>query len=143
VFAFTCAGDERGQRFARALGAQWAGSSDERPPEPLDAAILFAPVGALIPAALDNVRRGGRVVCAGIHMSDVPAFPYHLLWGERVLSSVANLTRADGEEFMALASRIGLRAHVRRFALAEANAALESVRRGTLEGAAVLEISAG
>ena len=141
VFAFTRPGDARGQRFARELGALWAGGSEERPREPLDAAILFAPVGALIPAALRAVRAGGRVVCAGIHMSDVPGFPYRLLWGERSLSSVANLTRADGQEFMALAARLGLRARVERFALTEANLALESLRNGALEGAAVLEIS--
>jgi alcohol dehydrogenase, propanol-preferring len=141
VFAFTRPGDARGQRFARELGALWAGGSDERPREPLDAAILFAPVGALIPAALRAVRPGGRVVCAGIHMSDVPGFPYRLLWGERSLSSVANLTRADGQEFMALAARLGLRARVERFALGQANLALDSLRNGALEGAAVLEIS--
>jgi alcohol dehydrogenase, propanol-preferring len=138
VFAFTRAGDAAGQAFARELGAVWAGSSEERPPEPLDAAILFAPVGALVPAALAAVRPGGRVVCAGIHMSDVPAFPYRLLWGERSVSSVANLTRADGEEFMSVASRIGLTATVERFALTEANTALERLRSGVLRGAAVL-----
>ena len=111
VFAFTRPGDGQAQRFALELGAAWAGGSDERPPEPLDAAILFAPVGALVPAALAAVRPGGRVVCAGIHMSDVPGFPYRLLWGERQLSSVANLTRADGHEFMAIAARLKLRAH--------------------------------
>jgi alcohol dehydrogenase, propanol-preferring len=141
VFALTRPGDEATQRFARELGADWAGGSDERPPEPLDAAILFAPVGALIPAALAVVRPGGRVVCAGIHMSDVPGFPYRLLWGERSLSSVANLTRADGEEFLALASRLKLRASVTRFALEEANEALERLRGGGLEGAAVLEVA--
>jgi alcohol dehydrogenase, propanol-preferring len=138
VFAFTRAGDAAGAAFARELGAVWAGSSEERPPEPLDAAILFAPVGALVPAALAAVRPGGRVVCAGIHMSDVPAFAYRLLWGERSVSSVANLTRADGEEFLALASRIRLAATVERFALTEANTALERLRSGVLRGAAVL-----
>lgn len=138
VFAFTRAGDEAGQAFARELGAVWAGSSQELPPEPLDAAILFAPVGALVPAALAAVRPGGRVVCAGIHMSDVPAFPYRLLWGERSVSSVANLTRADGEEFLSVAGRIGLEATVERFALTEANAALGRLRSGALRGAAVL-----
>jgi alcohol dehydrogenase, propanol-preferring len=138
VFAFTRAGDAGTQAFARELGAVWAGSSEQRPPELLDAAILFAPVGALVPAALAAVRPGGRVVCAGIHMSDVPAFPYRLLWGERSVSSVANLTRADGEEFLALASRISLAATVERFALTEANTALERLRSGSLRGAAVL-----
>jgi propanol-preferring alcohol dehydrogenase len=140
VFAFTRPGDERAQHFARELGAEWAGASDVRAPEPLDAAILFAPVGALVPAALEAVRPGGRVVCAGIHMSDIPRFPYRLLWGERSVSSVANLTRADGEQFMALAARLKLRATVERFALEEANTALERLRGGTLEGAAVLEM---
>ena len=140
VFAFTRADDVEGQRFARALGAVWAGPSEERPPEALDAAILFAPVGALIPAALAAVRPGGRVVCAGIHMSDVPSFPYRLLWGERSVASVANLTRADGEEFLALAARLRLTATVQRFALTDANLALERVRSGALEGAAVLEM---
>jgi alcohol dehydrogenase, propanol-preferring len=138
VFAFTRSGDAAGQAFARELGAVWAGSSDEPPPEALDAAILFAPVGALVPAALAAVRPGGRVVCAGIHMSDVPAFAYRLLWGERSVSSVANLTRADGEEFLALASRIRLEATVERFALTEANTALERLRSGALQGTAVL-----
>jgi alcohol dehydrogenase, propanol-preferring len=140
VFAFTRAGDTAGQRFARELGAVWAGSSAAPPPEPLDAAILFAPVGELIPAALAAVRPGGRVVCAGIHMSDVPRFPYRLLWGERSVSSVANLTRADGEEFLALAARLGLKATVERFALAEANRAVGALRSGELTGAAVLEM---
>ena len=140
VFAFTRPGDAAGQRFARELGAEWAGGSDERPPESLDAAILFAPVGALVPAALSCVRPGGRVVCAGIHMSDVPAFPYRLLWGERSVSSVANLTRADGHEFLSLAARLQLTATVQRFALNDANLALERLRTGALEGAAVLEL---
>lgn len=143
VFAFTRAGDARAQRFASELGAEWAGGSDEQPPELLDAAILFAPVGELIPAALASVRPAGRVVCAGIHMSDVPSFPYRLLWGERSVTSVANLTRADGAEFMALAARLGLRARVERFPLAEANVALARLRSGALEGAAVLEMPAG
>jgi alcohol dehydrogenase, propanol-preferring len=140
VFAFTRPGDRAGQRFARELGAVWAGGSDERPGEWLDAAILFAPVGALVPTALECVRPGGRVVCAGIHMSDVPAFPYRLLWGERSVSSVANLTRADGREFLALAERLRLKATVERFALKDANLALERLRSGALEGAAVLEL---
>jgi propanol-preferring alcohol dehydrogenase len=140
VFAFTREGDLEGQAFARSLGAVWAGSSMERPPQELDAAILFAPVGALIPAALAVVRPGGRVVCAGIHMSDVPAFPYRLLWGERSLASVANLTRADGEAFIPLATRLGLNATVERFALEDANRALERLRSGAFQGAAVLEM---
>ena len=140
VFAFTRPGDTSGQSFARELGAVWAGRSDERPPEWLDAAIVFAPVGALVPAALGCVRPGGRVVCAGIHMSDVPAFPYRLLWGERSVSSVANLTRADGQEFLALAERLHLKATAQRFALKDANLALERLRSGALEGAAVLEL---
>jgi propanol-preferring alcohol dehydrogenase len=138
VFAFTKPGDLAGQAFARDLGAVWAGDSDRPPPDPLDAAILFAPAGALIPAALAAVRRGGRVVCAGIHMSDIPRFPYELLWGERSLSSVANLTRADGEEFLALAQRLGLEPTVETFPLSEANTALERLRKGALQGAAVL-----
>jgi alcohol dehydrogenase, propanol-preferring len=140
VYAFTRPGDRSGQSFARELGAAWAGASDEPPPEPLDAAILFAPVGALIPAALAAVKPGGRVVCAGIHMSDIPAFPYRLLWGERSVSSVANLTRRDGEEFMELATRLALKPRVERFTLAEANLALERLRSGALSGAAVLEM---
>jgi len=140
VFAFTRPGDAAGQRFARELGAVWAGGSDEPPDEPLDAAVVFAPVGALVPAALKCVRPGGRVVCAGIHMSEVPAFPYRLLWGERSVSSVANLTRADGQAFLALAARLGLRATVQRFALSDANLALERLRSGALQGAAVLEM---
>ena len=140
VFAFTREEDLEGQAFARSLGAVWAGSSAERPSQELDAAILFAPVGALIPTALAAVRPGGRVVCAGIHMSDVPGFPYHLLWGERSVASVANLTRADGEEFLRLATRLGLAATVERFALQDANRALERLRSGALKGAAVLEM---
>jgi propanol-preferring alcohol dehydrogenase len=143
VFAFTRPEDEPAQRFARALGAAWAGGSDEEAPEPLDAAILFAPVGALIPAALAAVRPGGRVVCAGIHMSDIPAFPYRLLWEERSVSSVANLTRRDAEEFLALAARYSLKCTVERFGLADANRALERLRSGALTGAAVLEMPRG
>jgi propanol-preferring alcohol dehydrogenase len=138
VFAFTRENDLKGQRFALACGAHWAGSSDQSPPEPLDAAILFAPVGALVPAALRAVRDGGTVVCGGIHMSDIPSFPYALLWGERVLRSVANLTRADGEEFMRLAAGLQIRTQTRAFALQDANAALAALRAGLLEGAAVL-----
>jgi propanol-preferring alcohol dehydrogenase len=140
VFAFTREEDLEGQAFARSLGAVWAGSSAERPPQELDAAILFAPVGALIPVALAAVRPGGRVVCAGIHMSDIPSFPYRLLWGERSVASVANLTRADGEEYIRLATDLGLAATVERFALEDANRALERLRSGALKGAAVLEM---
>ena len=138
VFAFTRPGDTESQAFARELGVMWAGDSDEPSPDPLDAAILFAPVGALVPAALAAVRPGGRVVCAGIHMSDIPGFPYELLWGERSVSSVANLTRADGEEFLALAGRLALEPTVETFPLSEANVALERLRQGALQGAAVL-----
>jgi len=138
VFAFTRPGDRAGQEFARSLGVTWAGGSDEVPPDILDAAIIFAPVGALIPAALRVVRKGGRVVCAGIHMSDVPSFPYELLWGERSIVSVANLTRADGQEFMQLAGRVPLRPAVQCFDLLQANEALARLRAGELHGAAVL-----
>ena len=138
VAAFTRPADFATQRFARSLGAVWAGGSDERPPEPLDAAILFAPVGALVPAALAAVRKGGRVVCAGIHMSDLPSFPYRLLWEERELVSVANLTRRDGREFLAIAPRVGLMTKTTRYPLREANRALEDLRAGRFEGAAVL-----
>lgn len=138
VFAFTRPGDVEAQAFATSLGAAWAGGSDTRAPEPLDAAILFAPVGALVPIALAAVRPGGSVVCGGIHMSDVPAFPYALLWGERVLRSVANLTRLDATEFLALAVSAGLHPATRTYALEEANQALADLRRGALQGAAVL-----
>jgi len=138
VFAFTRPGDADGQAFARSLGARWAGGSDQAPPEPLDAALLFAPVGALVPAALAAVRKGGAVICAGIHMSEIPAFPYALLWGERTLASVANLTRRDGEELLALAPRVPLRPEVEVFPLARADEALAALRGGTLRGAAVL-----
>ncbi|MGH8299244.1 MAG: zinc-dependent alcohol dehydrogenase family protein [Steroidobacteraceae bacterium] len=138
VFAFTRPGDFESQAFARELGAVWAGHSDEAPPDLLDAAILFAPVGALVPAALAAVRPGGRVVCAGIHMSDIPRFPYELLWGERSVSSVANLTRADGEEFLGVAAKLALKPTVETFPLREANLALERLRKGALQGAAVL-----
>jgi propanol-preferring alcohol dehydrogenase len=138
IFAFTRPGDAAGQAFARALGCAWAGGSDEAPPEPLDAAIIFAPAGALVPEALKRVRKGGRVVCGGIHMSDIPSFPYADLWGERSLRSVANLTRADGREFLALAARAGLRTVTTPFPLAEADAALAAVREGRIDGAAVL-----
>jgi propanol-preferring alcohol dehydrogenase len=138
VYAFTRPGDRAAQDFARSLGATWAGGSDQRPPEPLDGAIIFAPVGPLIPAALAAVRKGGTVVAAGIHMSDVPAFPYERLWGERIVRSVANLTRADGEAFFALAATTPIRTTVTPFPLTEANAALDAVRNGALIGAAVL-----
>jgi propanol-preferring alcohol dehydrogenase len=138
VFAFTRAGDACAQAFARALGAEWAGGSDEKPPTRLDAAILFAPVGALVPAALAAVRKGGRVVSGGIHMSDIPSFPYRLMWEERSLASVANLTRADGEEFLALAPRAGVRTTTTPYPLDQANQALDDLRAGRLKGAAVL-----
>lgn len=140
VFAFTRKGDEEGQRFARDVGAEWAGDSDERPPEELDAAIIFAPVGALVPAALRAVAKGGTVVCAGIHMSDIPSFPYDLLWGERSVLSVANLTRKDSEEFLALAPQVPVRTEVEPFPLEKANEALESLRAGKIQGAAVLAV---
>jgi propanol-preferring alcohol dehydrogenase len=138
VMAFTRPGDRAAQEFARGLGAEWAGGADETPPAPLDAAIIFAPVGGLVPAALQAVRKGGTVVCGGIHMSDVPSFPYSLLWGERVVRSVANLTRADAAEFLALAPKVPVRCTVETFPLAEANVALERLRAGRLTGAAVL-----
>jgi propanol-preferring alcohol dehydrogenase len=138
VHAFTRPGDSAGQAFARSLGCSWAGGSDEAPPEPLDAAILFAPVGALVPAALRQVRKGGRVICAGIHMSDIPSFPYADLWGERAILSVANLTRNDGRAFMALAQKAGLRTVTTPYPLEDAERAMDDVRAGRLEGAAVL-----
>src|SRR5213078_989021 len=131
-------GDTAGQEFARDLGARWAGGSDEAPPEKLDAAIIFAPVGELVPAALRAVKRGGTVICGGIHMSDIPSFPYRDLWQERTICSVANLTRRDGEEFLALAPRVPVRTEVECFPLAEANTALAALRSGRLRGAAVL-----
>jgi len=138
VFAFTRPGDAASQAFALRLGCRWAGDSTERPHAELDAALLFAPVGALVPAALAATRRGGVVVCAGIHMSDIPAFPYSLLWGERSVRSVANLTRRDGEEFLAIAARTPIETSVRPYALARANEALEDLRHGAFDGAAVL-----
>ena len=140
VFAFTRPGDTEGQSFALELGAEWAGSSEEAPPEPLEAAIIFAPVGALVPRALAAVDKGGTVVCAGIHMSEIPAFPYEALWGERVVRSVANLTRRDGEEFLQLVPRTGVRTEVSSYPLAEANRALDDLRAGRIRGSAVLEI---
>ena len=138
VFAGTRAADAEAQELARSLGAEWAGDALAGPPEELDAVIVFAPVGELVPAALRHVRKGGSVVSAGIHMSDIPSFPYELLWGERVLRSVANLTRADGEEFLALAPRVPVRTQVESFALEQADEALARLRRGALRGAAVL-----
>jgi len=140
VYAFTRAGDIKGQQFALDLGAVWAGGSDELPPEPLDAAIIFAPIGSLVPAALRAVAKGGVVVCAGIHMSDIPSFPYEILWEERVLRSVANLTRQDGKEFLALAPKVPIHTQVNPFPLTEANEALDALRSGKINGAAVLVI---
>ena len=138
VHAFTRGGDTAAQAFARSLGAAWAGGSDETPPEPLDAAIIFAPVGALVPLALRAVKKGGRVVCGGIHMSDIPSFPYRILWEERQVISVANLTRADAHEFLDVAPKAGVRTEVVRYPLARANEALADLREGRLQGAAVL-----
>ena len=138
VFAFVTPGDERAMQFARQVGVTWAGPSDAPPPEPLDAAIIFAPVGRLVPEALSRTVPGAIVVCAGIHMSDIPAFPYRLLWGERVVRSVANLTREDARQFLALAEQIPLRTHTQPYALADANQALDDLRAGRLSGAAVL-----
>ena len=141
IFAFTRPGDKAGQDAARSLGAVWAGGSDEMPPEKLDAAIIFAPVGALVPAALRALAKGGIVVCGGIHMSDIPSFPYVDLWNERVISSVANLTRRDGEEFLRIATRIPVKTKLKTFPLEEANTALDKFRAGKLEGTAVLVVS--
>ena len=141
IFAFTRPGDKAGQDAARSLGAVWAGGSDEMSPERLDAAIIFAPVGALVPAALRALAKGGIVVCGGIHMSDIPSFPYVDLWNERVISSVANLTRRDGEEFLRIATRIPVKTKLKTFPLEEANTALDKFRAGKLEGTAVLVVS--
>jgi len=141
VYAFTREGDSKGQEFARQLGAVWASSSEELPPEPLDAAIIFAPIGALVPAALRAVAKGGVVVCAGIHMSDIPSFPYHILWEERVVRSVANLTRRDGEEFLTLAPQVPIHTEVNLFPLVKANDALDALRSGKINGAAVLVVA--
>jgi propanol-preferring alcohol dehydrogenase len=141
VFAFTRAGDEGAQRFARGLGAEWAGDADAAPPEPLDAAIVFAPVGRLVPAALRALDKGGTVVCAGIHMSDIPSFPYAELWGERSIRSVANLTRRDGEEFLALAPAVPVRTTVTAYPLERAGDALEDLRSGRVEGAAAVRVA--
>jgi propanol-preferring alcohol dehydrogenase len=138
IYAFTRTGDTEAQAFARRLGATWAGGSEEMPPEALDAAIIFAPVGALVPAALRAVKKGGRVVCGGIHMSDIPSFPYRILWEERQLLSVANLTRDDAHEFLAVAPQAGVRTEVTRYPLAQANEALGDLREGRVQGAAVL-----
>jgi alcohol dehydrogenase, propanol-preferring len=143
VFGFTRPGDVEGQAFALQLGAAWAGGSDDAPPEALDAAILFAPAGELVPAALRNLRKGGIVVCAGIHMSDIPTFPYSILWGERTIRSVANLTRRDGTEFLQLAPRVHLRTEVQSYPLDRANEALADLRNGNVRGAAILSIGSG
>jgi propanol-preferring alcohol dehydrogenase len=141
VFAFVRAGDDESAAFARELGAEWAGDALGPPPEELDAAIIFAPAGELVPAALRAVRKGGTVVCAGIHMSDIPSFPYSVLWGERVLRSVANLTRADGEDFLAVAPRVPVRTHVTTYPLERAGDALDDLRAGRLQGAAVVTVA--
>ena len=138
IFAFTKPGDRDGQQFARQLGATWAGDADSAPPQEMDAAILFAPVGDLVPQALRHTVKGGTVVCAGIHMSNIPEFPYAILWGERCVRSIANLTRRDGEEFFAIAPKAGVRTEVTRFPLESANAALQQLRAGEIRGAAVL-----
>jgi alcohol dehydrogenase, propanol-preferring len=143
VFAFTRSSDTESQEFARSLGAEWAGGALERPPEGLDAAIIFAPAGELVPAALAAVVKGGNVVCAGIHMTDIPSFPYELLWGERVLRSVANLTRRDGQNFMALAPQVPVRTDVEVFTLEQANEAVERLRSGRARGAVVLSVTSG
>jgi propanol-preferring alcohol dehydrogenase len=143
VYAFTRSDDLKGQEFARDLGAVWAGSSDELPPEELDAAIIFAPAGQLVPTALKAIAKGGVVVCAGIHMSDIPSFPYRILWEERMVRSVANLTRQDGEEFLALAPQIPIRTEVTPFPLTAANEALAALRNGKINGAAVLVVDEG
>jgi len=140
VYAFTRSGDVQAQEFAKHLGCVWAGGSDQRPPEDLDGAIIFAPVGALVPAALAAVRTGGTVVCGGIHMSDIPSFPYELLWGERTVCSVANLTRRDAADFMAIAPRVPVQTTTQTFPLRQANEALEELRAGRLQGAGVLTI---
>jgi propanol-preferring alcohol dehydrogenase len=141
VYAFTSPGDTEAQNFARELGAVWAGGSDQPPPERLDAAIIFAPVGPLVPAALRAIERGGTVVCAGIHMSPIPTFPYDILWGERMVRSVANLTRRDGDEFMALAPKVPVKTRPLTYALEQANQALNDLRSGRIQGAAVLQIA--
>ncbi|MGA7875068.1 MAG: alcohol dehydrogenase, partial [Desulfoferrobacter sp.] len=141
IYAFTRPGDKEAQDFARRLGAVWAGDSTESPPDELDAAIIFAPVGSLVPAALRATAKGGSVVSGGIHMSDIPSFPYRLLWEERVIRSVANLTRQDGEELLAVAPKVPVKTEIQLFPLKQANEALEDLRNGKIEGAGVLEIS--
>jgi propanol-preferring alcohol dehydrogenase len=141
VYAFTRPEDDAAQSFARELGAVWAGSSEESAPHPLDAALIFAPVGTLVTKALKDVRRGGRVICGGIHMSDIPSFPYADLWGERRIQSVANLTREDGRAFLLLARQLEIRPKITRYPLEEANRALDDLRHGSLNGTAVLEIA--
>jgi alcohol dehydrogenase, propanol-preferring len=141
VYAFTKPGDSAGQEFARSLGVTWAGGSDQQPPSAMDAAIVFAPVGAVVPAALRNVNKGGIVVCAGIHMSDIPSFPYNILWGERTIKSVANLTREDGEELLRIAPEVPVKTHVDVYRLDQANEALTALREGKLLGAAVLALA--
>lgn len=141
VFAFTKPGDDETQEFARTLGCHWAGGSDQPGPEPLDAAILFAPIGDLVPRALEAVDKGGIVVCAGIHMSDIPSFPYNVLWEERTVTSVANLTRADGEAFLKLAPEVGVKVTTRLYSLEQANEALDDLRHGRFDGAAVLDLA--
>jgi propanol-preferring alcohol dehydrogenase len=138
VYAFVTPGDEQAARFARDVGAAWAGPSTQPPPVPLDSALIFAPVGHLVPEALSRVTPGGVVVCAGIHMTDIPSFPYHLLWGERTIRSVANLTRKDAREFLVIAAETPIRTHVRPYSLEDANQALDDLRAGRLSGAAVL-----
>jgi len=141
VYAFTRAGDDDAQAFARELGAVWAGSSEQPSPAPLDAALIFAPDGALVTKALRDVRRGGRVICGGIHMSDIPSFPYADLWGERRIQSVANLTREDGRAFLSLASEFEIRPSITRYPLSQANRALDDLRNGAIKGTAVLVMS--
>ena len=141
IYAFTRPGDEEAMRFAKNLGAVWAGASNQQPPEKLDAAIIFAPAGELVPQALRAIGKGGIVVCGGIHMSDIPSFPYSILWEERTICSVANLTRRDGEEFMALAPKVPVRTEVQTFPLEEANEALNRLRSGKIQGAAVLSLN--
>ena len=138
LYAFTKSGDTQAQKFALELGCEWAGDSNNPPPDKLDSAIIFAPVGSLIPAALRNVVKGGTVICAGIHMSDIPSFPYDILWGEREIKSVANLTRKDGEEFFAIAPRVPVKTEVITYELEQANEALNDLRTGNINGAAVL-----
>jgi len=140
IYAFTKPGDTSGQEFAKSLGAAWAGGSDQSPPEKLDAAIIFAPVGRLIPQALLELNKGGTIICAGIHMSAIPSFPYSILWGERSIRSVANLTRQDGEELLAIAPKVPVRTHIEEYPLTQANEALAAIRDGSLVGAAVLNV---